>query len=213
MRIKDVEAIVGITKKNIRFYEDAGLLTPQRNAENKYREYSMDDVERLRKVKLLRKLDMPVSDIRDLLNGSLSLPAAAKRHDLYLEHRMESINQARTVCKELSESSEGISELNAEAMLMRMEHMETTGLKFTNVEKRDVKRKYTGAVVACAVIVAFMCGIIAFVIWLSQWNQPSWWTLAILLLFPFVTAVGSIMALISRIKEIREGEENDLSNY
>lgn len=34
MRINKVEELVGITKKNIRFYEEKGLLTPERNTEN-----------------------------------------------------------------------------------------------------------------------------------------------------------------------------------
>ena len=33
MKIKQVEELVGITSKNIRFYENQGLLTPER-AEN-----------------------------------------------------------------------------------------------------------------------------------------------------------------------------------
>ena len=43
MKIKQVEELVGITKKNIRFYEDQGLLEVKR-AENGYREYSLNDV-------------------------------------------------------------------------------------------------------------------------------------------------------------------------
>lgn len=38
MRINEVERRVGVTKKNIRFYEEEGLLKPGRNAENGYRE-------------------------------------------------------------------------------------------------------------------------------------------------------------------------------
>ena len=38
VKINEVEALVGITKKNIRFYEEKGLLTPRRNSENGYRE-------------------------------------------------------------------------------------------------------------------------------------------------------------------------------
>ena len=38
MKIKQVEELVGITRKNIRFYEDQGLLNVER-AENGYREY------------------------------------------------------------------------------------------------------------------------------------------------------------------------------
>ena len=38
MKIKQVEELVGITRKNIRFYEEQGLLNVER-AENGYRRY------------------------------------------------------------------------------------------------------------------------------------------------------------------------------
>ena len=56
MKINEVEALVGITKKNIRFYEEQGLLKPGRNSQNGYREYGEPEVELLRQIKLLRKL-------------------------------------------------------------------------------------------------------------------------------------------------------------
>ena len=40
MKINQVEQMVGIAKKNIRYYESEGLLSPQRNAVNGYRDYS-----------------------------------------------------------------------------------------------------------------------------------------------------------------------------
>ncbi|MFR9068100.1 MAG: MerR family transcriptional regulator [Faecalibacterium prausnitzii] len=57
MKINEVEAAVGVTKKNIRFYEEEGLISPSREPGNGYRSYSQADVERLRRIKLLRKLD------------------------------------------------------------------------------------------------------------------------------------------------------------
>ena len=45
MKIKQVEELVGITKKNIRFYESQGLLDVER-AENGYREYHKEDIAR-----------------------------------------------------------------------------------------------------------------------------------------------------------------------
>ena len=39
LKINEVEALVGITRKNIRFYESEGLLAPRRNSENGYRDY------------------------------------------------------------------------------------------------------------------------------------------------------------------------------
>lgn len=44
MKIKHVEELVGITRKNIRFYEEQGLLNPER-AENGYREYHLEELE------------------------------------------------------------------------------------------------------------------------------------------------------------------------
>ncbi|MDE7044288.1 MAG: MerR family transcriptional regulator, partial [Acetatifactor sp.] len=66
MKINEVEQTIGITKKNIRFYEQEGLLNPSRNLSNGYRDYSETDLERLRQIKLLRKLDIPLEEIRRL---------------------------------------------------------------------------------------------------------------------------------------------------
>ena len=88
MKINEVEAQVGIAKRNIRFYEKEGLLTPARNSENGYRDYGEEDVRTLEKIKLLRKLDVPLEEIRRLQQGLLTLderappphhPAAAER--------------------------------------------------------------------------------------------------------------------------------------
>ena len=69
MKINEVEAAVGVTKKNIRFYEEEGLISPRREPGNGYRSYSEADVERLRRIKLLRKLDVPLAEIRQMLEG------------------------------------------------------------------------------------------------------------------------------------------------
>ena len=63
MTIKEVEEKVGIKKTNIRFYEEAGLLRPERSKENNYRIYSQADVDILEKIKFLRSLGISVEDI------------------------------------------------------------------------------------------------------------------------------------------------------
>ena len=72
MKINEVEQLVGVTKRNIRFYEKEGLLSPGRT-DNGYRDYSEADVEALRKIKLLRKLDVPLEEIRRMQQGTLTL--------------------------------------------------------------------------------------------------------------------------------------------
>ena len=67
MKIKDVEKRTGITSYNIRFYEKENLLIPKRNPVNGYREYTEEDILWLNRIKMLRMLDIPVSDIRKIL--------------------------------------------------------------------------------------------------------------------------------------------------
>ena len=70
MKINEVEAQVGITKKNIRFYEEQGLLSPRRNSENGYRDYGEAEVAALRQIKLMRKLGVPLEEIRRMQAGA-----------------------------------------------------------------------------------------------------------------------------------------------
>lgn len=75
MKIKEIEQRTGIARANIRFYESKGLLHPERQGNN-YRDYSEGDVETLRKIILLRRLDMSIEDIQAVLNGELALQEA-----------------------------------------------------------------------------------------------------------------------------------------
>ena len=80
MKINEVEALVNITKKNIRFYEEQGLLNPKRNSENGYRDYSEEDVKILQQIKLLRKLGVSIEEIRQMLKGTHTVGDGMRRH-------------------------------------------------------------------------------------------------------------------------------------
>lgn len=73
MRIKEVEQRTGLTAKAIRLYESKGLLKPARETENDYRDYTEEDVARLRTTAILRKLDVPVKVIKEWTDGERGL--------------------------------------------------------------------------------------------------------------------------------------------
>lgn len=73
MRIKEVEEVTGLTAKAIRLYESKGLLKPARQSENDYRDYTEEDVQRLKTIALLRKLDVPVKVIKEWTDGKTAL--------------------------------------------------------------------------------------------------------------------------------------------
>ena len=73
MRIKEVEQRTGLTAKAIRLYESKGLLKPARETENDYRDYTEEDVARLKTIAILRKLDLSVAEIKEWTDGQSSL--------------------------------------------------------------------------------------------------------------------------------------------
>ena len=57
MKAKEAEQLTGLSKQTLIWYEKEGLIHPERN-ENRYREYSDQDVKTLQLIKLLRNMDI-----------------------------------------------------------------------------------------------------------------------------------------------------------
>ena len=87
-----------MTRANIRYYEQEGLLAPARK-ENGYRSYSVEDCENLLKIKLLRQLQFSLQEIRDIQSGALSLPQAMEGRSALLEQESDALLNARDVCR------------------------------------------------------------------------------------------------------------------
>ena len=73
MFINEVCHIVGLSRKSIRYYEENGLLSPKRNTENDYRMYTEEDIRKLKIIKFLRELDVPIRELKMLNEGTLTL--------------------------------------------------------------------------------------------------------------------------------------------
>ncbi|MEO9903939.1 Cu(I)-responsive transcriptional regulator [Nisaea sp.] len=67
MLIKEVEKSAGLQAKTIRYYEEIGLIRPNRQ-DNGYRDYSAEDVHRLRFLQRARGLGFSIEDCRALLS-------------------------------------------------------------------------------------------------------------------------------------------------
>ncbi len=147
MKINEVEAQVGITKKNIRFYEEQGLLSPRRNSENGYRDYGEAEVAVLRQIKLMRKLGVPLEEIRKMQAGG-TVADGMRRHLVTLERDRKSLEQSILLCQSLKDREERLDALDAAALLEEMEQLEQTGTTFQDKQKGDAKpARYAGAIV------------------------------------------------------------------
>ncbi|MGE3578068.1 MAG: Cd(II)/Pb(II)-responsive transcriptional regulator [Vicinamibacterales bacterium] len=67
MRIGELARATGVDVETVRYYERAGLLRPPQRGQNGYRAYGRSHVEHLAFVRHCRALDMPLADVRRLL--------------------------------------------------------------------------------------------------------------------------------------------------
>ena len=216
MKINEVERLVGITKRNIRFYEKEGLLAPDRNSENGYREYSEEDVECLKQIKLFRKLDLPLEEIRRIQQGVLTVSDAMGRHVIQLERQRANLESMAELCRQMENDRISLPSLDTDHYLHFMEEQEKGGTKFVNIKKKDVRAKYVAPVIATVVMVALMAGIIALMVWavtVDPVGAPPLAVLIFLVAIPVVVICGVLIALIQRFQQIKGGEEDAASQY
>ena len=116
MNIKEIEERSGLTRANIRYYEQEGLLAPARR-ENKYRDYSEEDLETLLRIALLRNLGFSLDEIRRLQSGELELAAAMRERSAALESEGQRLLAARNVCDAISREVTSYSALRPEDYL------------------------------------------------------------------------------------------------
>lgn len=131
MNTKQIEELTGITRQNIRYYERQNLLEPVRDAENAYRDYSEEDVRRLKLIKMLRMLDMPLKEIEQVLNGTVLLKEAIERQQENLAKQQKQLQAALEVCTDIrKDKSESI---DVDGYLNRMEQMAKGGGVFARI--------------------------------------------------------------------------------
>ena len=123
MNIKAAEELSGVYRKNIRFYEREGLLNPDRNPENDYREYQQEHIETLKMIRVMRMLDMPLDQIKLVLEGSISPAKAAKEQRQKLKAQQEQLSAAIRFCEEWS-AFQTMEAVNVDEMISRMESSE-----------------------------------------------------------------------------------------
>ena len=217
MKINEVEMLVGVTRRNIRFYEKEGLLDPPRNSQNGYREYSQAEVEELKRIKLLRKLGLPLDEIRRLQLGKGTVADGIRRHLVTLEREQKDLEQSILFCQSMKEQEIKFSELDADIWLKEMETMEKEGPNFQNKQRGDFKvKRYLPALVASVVMIVLMVGMIALILWafkVDPVGAPPWPLLALLIGIPAVIILGVLLAVVQRMKEIGKGEEDEARKY
>ncbi len=214
MKIYQVEELVGITKKNIRFYEDKGLLNPDRNPENDYREYSLADVRTLEKIKLFRKLSVPIEEIKLLQNGKMSVSQCMSAQIERIEKEQQNAQVMKELCNRLKDEAADINALDASNYLKEMEKMEQEGTQFADIHKEDINRKKkTGAIAGAAIFIVIMLLVLATLLYAMISEHAPLFPMIIPITIILAVLIGTVVVLVQRIKEIDSNEELEARKY
>ena len=113
MNIGDVAERSGLPPKTIRYYEDIGLVTPQRSS-NGYRSFRESDLHKLTFLGRARSLGFSIEDCRALLalyedetRASGDVKRIAKEHLTRIDRKIEELSAMRSTLSHLVHACAG----------------------------------------------------------------------------------------------------------
>ena len=87
LQIGEVAALLGLSLRTIRYYEEMGLITPETRTEGGFRLYGNEEVERLRLIMEMKPLGFSVSEMGEMIAARSTLredPGAAHAQEVFL---------------------------------------------------------------------------------------------------------------------------------
>lgn len=121
VKITDLTNDLGITSRTLRYYEQMGLVRSERPPFEKYRYYDRENIERVKQILVLRKMQIPVRDIvkiyesRDLTVLVDSFVARINE----IDHQIDALYELRRIINKFMQSmmEKGIKHISALPLL------------------------------------------------------------------------------------------------
>ncbi len=93
LSIKQLSDLAGVSVRTLHFYDQIGLLIPQRKRENNYRIYTHDSLLRLQQILFYRELDFSLEQISEMLaRPDFEMLAALEEHRHAIHGRLNRLN-------------------------------------------------------------------------------------------------------------------------
>jgi DNA-binding transcriptional MerR regulator len=113
--IKEIADLAGVTTRTLRYYDEIGLLLPERTGANGYRYYGHTSLLRLQQILFFRELDVPLKDIQLLLDHpDFNLLTALEDHRASLQKRVNRLNTLIETIDYTMSEIKGESNMSAE---------------------------------------------------------------------------------------------------
>ena len=202
MTIKDVETLLDIPRATVRFYEKEGLISPTREG-NGYRDYSDEEVEKLKKIIIFRKIGLTGEAINDLFDGVKTLEEVLDANIVNLQKQMEELKGAMKLSQKMKEDTVQIASMDVNIYWNRIEEEEKQGNQFIDIAKDivEIEKGVLAGYFSCTdingkpydslpkiILNVFACAVLAGVIiciYEGTWSAQNFWR-----------AIQSIIALV-----------------
>jgi len=187
LRINEVEQLIDLPKKTIKYYEEEKLIFPKRNSSNSYREYIDHDINVLRQIKLLRKLGFSIEAIRIILNHSEQLKELFQNRIKEIDININSMENVKKLCINILSDNNESSNLDFAKYLERISALEKEGYKFMNAKELKYKKdnKKTIIFIALAVVLVLCSGLFLLPL---KWIGPLLFVIIVLGSFIFLVS-------------------------
>jgi len=93
MKINQLSKLTNVLSKTIRYYEEVGLLPKAIRNSNGYRQYSLIDVERLVFIRRCRELQIPLEQIKTLIQVQTDKTSSCSEVDLLIAQQLEKVRK------------------------------------------------------------------------------------------------------------------------
>ena len=137
MRVKEVADLVGISVRTLHYYDEIGLLTPEKTTESGYRLYTDDDLEELQQILFFKELGFPLKKIKEIINN----PSFDRHKALVLQRKML-LEKRRQLDKMIATIDKAIQHMKGEIQMTNKEKFE--GFDFRHNPYEQEARKLWG---------------------------------------------------------------------
>ena len=151
LKIGELARRTGLTVRALRHYDDIALLVPSERSSGGYRLYGRKDVARLYRIQALRRLDLPLADIQQLLDDDAGgLSEVVARQVAQLDDEILRASALRTHLLAVQGLLQASEEPGIDDWLLALESMVAGAKYFSDDEQRTLKTRRDGSADALA---------------------------------------------------------------
>ena len=144
--ITDAAKQFGVTSKTLRYYEKVGLLVSKRSINNNYRYYDVTDVDRIKQIMILRKMQIPIKDIIRIYESedmSVVVETFVNRISV-IDDELNALSELRNIVNDFLQAmlQKGVTKISALPFLYEKMEKQLDVLK----QKKEVNYKELSAI-------------------------------------------------------------------